>query len=121
MGYRSEISILVTLPKRVSAQKIINEFKKAWGEDFNDYFSTDKKCVANCVYIGTKEDLKWYEGIFGYEEVNRFMDIVYHWKDHFKSGGIHYIRLGEDFSDTEEIVNGEVEEYLQVNRIVELP
>lgn len=121
MGYRSGVSILITLPENVSARKVINKFKKAWGEDFKDYFTTDDKSVDGCLYIGTKEDLKWYTGCYGFEEVNRFMEIVNHWEEHFETGGIHFIRLGENYDDVEEIVSGDVMEYLSLNRIVELP
>lgn len=121
MGYRSEINILITLPENVSARKVINKFKKAWGEDFNEYFSTDDECVENCLYIGTKEDLKWYEGSF--EAVTNFMELVRNWEDYYKTGGIHFIRLGENYDDIEEICSGDVMnmKYLGLSRTTTLP
>lgn len=122
MGYRSEISVLVTLPKNVSARKVVNAFKKAWGDyDFKECFEVDSASVEGCVYIGTIEDLKWYTGSLGFEEVNNFMELINHWEEHFKSGGVHFIRIGESYDDVEEIVSGDVKQYLSLNRVVELP
>lgn len=121
MGYRSDIGILITLPENVSAKEIIDKFRKAYGEeDFDDYFEVDED-VRGCVYLHVS-DVKWYEGKdFGYKEVNNVMELVRNWEEHFKTGGIHYIRIGEAYDDLEEIVNGDVEEYLGVSRTIELP
>ena len=123
MGYRSEVAILITLPENVSARKVINKFKKAWGDyNFEEDFEVDTESVNGCVYIGTKGDLKWYEGKqFGYKEVNDFMELVRNWEDYYETGGVHFLRIGENFDDVEEIVSGEVDEFLQLTRSISLP
>ena len=121
MGYRSEVGILITLPNNVKAQEIIDKFKNAWGEDFDKMFEVDTDSVNDCVYLKI-DDVKWYEGKdFGFKEVNNVMELVRNWESHYDTGGVHYIRIGENYEDVEEIVSGDVEEYLSLCRTIELP
>ena len=120
MGYRSDISILITLPEKVSAEEVIDKFRKAWDRqeaDFDKYFEINQN-VNGCVFLGIS-DVKWYE--YTFEEVTNVMELVRHWDEHYESGGVHYIRLGEDYEDIEEIVSGDCEEYLSLVRYVALP
>ena len=115
MGYRSEVDILINLPKHVSAQKMVDKFKKAWGEDFD---IVDTTSVKNCVFLSI-DWVKWYEGT--YKEVDNIMKLVNRWESHYKTGGIHFVRIGESIEDTEEIISGDCERILNVERIVTLP
>ena len=122
MGYRSEVAMLITLPENVSARKIINRFKKIWGDyNFEEDFEVDTTSVEGCVYLAIS-DIKWYEGKqFGFKEVNGVMELVRNWEDYYRTGGVHYIRIGENYDDVEEIISGEVNEYLGLRRSIELP
>lgn len=118
MGYRSDIGMLITLPENVSAKEIVDRFRKAWGEkDFETDFEVDED-VRGCVFLHI-DDVKWYENF--YEEVDNVMEIVNNWEDTYKTGGIHFVRIGEEYDDVEEIVKGDVKEFLGMSRTIELP
>lgn len=114
MGYRSQIALIVTLPKKVSYDTMLSKFKKAWNDD-DDFaccfrVSSDKNEYGRYLKLITKSDLKWYETYF--KQVDDFMKIVREFEDTYKSGGLHYLRLGEDLTDVEEIIQGEPQEYV---------
>jgi hypothetical protein len=48
------------------------------------------------------------------------MDFVNSWDDNYKDGGIHYLRIGEDYDDIEEIVYGEPMKYIHLFRYMKL-
>ena len=123
MGYRSEIGVMVTMPKHVKYENVINRFRNCWNSqsDFDHCF--DVKCNAyggdRFVFIHTKFDLKWYEGT--YDEVTKFMQVIRNWQDIYKSGGVHYVRIGESIEDLEEECRGNIEECVQIERSMYSP
>ena len=120
MGYRSEIGILVTIPKTTSAKKILEKMFSKWDKnEFKDLFEVTKfnREHIKFVYVNTKYDLKWYEC---FEEVKTTMDFINDFNKHYKSGGIHYLRVGENYDDVDEIVVGDPFEYIHLHRYMEI-
>ena len=113
MGYRSEIGCLVTCPKHVAGSKIISRFKKAFGEDFDACFDVKQFSNGEDSFVYIHGDwLKWYED--SYSDVMAFMDIVHTWEDHYKTGGVHFVRIGESLGDIEEDYRGDPQQYIEV-------
>ena len=110
MGYCSEIGILITLPKNKTSEKIVNELTKLMS-DFKDNFDITHK--DNWVYCHTKMSLKWYSS---YEDVKAVMEWINDFEDNYKTGGIHYLRIGESIEDIEEKVLGKPEKYIELFR-----
>ena len=113
MGYRSEVGILITVPARMTAESIVMALSKKW-TDWHECFETSKfkENGIQFVYVHTKFDIKWYEET--YEDVKATMKAIHNWK--YKTGGCHYIRIGESWEDTEEIVAGDPAKYLNFYR-----
>ena len=118
MGYRSEIGILITLPESVKGEEIINKFKKAWcyGELEDCFDIDDEESMKGFVFIHSKIDLKWYEGFEGFEDVNNTMKLIRSWEDMYSTGGISFLRIGEDYEDNEEEYYGEPDRYMCLER-----
>ena len=116
MGYRSEIGILITCPKRVSGDKIISRMKKAWntenGDDLEKDFSITEVLDGKHRYVGFHCDwIKWYES---FDCVRKVMDYIGTWDENYKSGGVHFVRIGESLGDIDEMCFGDPESYIDV-------
>ena len=109
MGYRSEIGVMITMPKHAKYEDIIKRFRKGWNddEDFDYCFEIKRKEYYGdrFIFIHSKIDLKWYEGSF--KDVDGFMDVIRKWTDTYKTGGVHYVRIGERVDDLEEEIYGD--------------
>jgi len=123
MGYRSEIGVMVTMPKHAKYEDIIKRFRKGWNddEDFDHCFDikTKEYYGDRFIFIRTKVDLKWYEGTF--KEVDNFMKVIRNWTNNYKTGGVHYVRIGESVDDLEEEIFGDIEECVQIQRSMYAP
>ena len=119
MGYRSEVGILITLPENTTKNEIIKELASEWKEEeFNDCFSVVELNEGKCVYIHTEYDLKWYEDI--YEDVKGTMEWINDFEERYDTGGVHFLRIGENLDDTEEIIVGEPERYIEFYRYMRI-
>lgn len=115
MGYRSEIGILVTLPRGVKAKTMVNHLFKKWDKDeFKQCFEVKERYEEfNYVYIHTTRDLKWYES---FKDVGATMKFIRDFENHYKTGGIHFVRIGEEMDDIEEEIKGDCERIIQLER-----
>ena len=118
MGYRSEIGILVTLPRGVKASTMLKKMFGAWEEnDFNYCFEVKERHEEfNYLFVHTKHDIKWYEDC--YQDVTKTMKFIRDFEKHYKTGGVHYLRIGESIEDVEEELRGECERIIQLERIM---
>lgn len=108
MGYRSEVGCLITVPNKTNsdnlAKKIANIYK------FDDVKVFEQWGVR---YIYLHDNwVKWYEDVF--DDVKAFMEFIHSWP--YKTGGVHFLRIGESYDDVEEYVNGDPQEYIQLER-----
>ena len=116
MGYRSEIGILVTLPRGVKAKTMVEKLFSKWDkEDFENVFEVKERYEEfNYVYIHSKYDIKWYDTC--YEDVKATMNFIRDFENHYKTGGIHFVRIGENNDDLEEEYKGDCERIIEVQR-----
>ena len=118
MGYRSEIGVLITVPVRVNSDKLIGKIAHIWGDDFNDCFSVKKFKENGIHFIALHCDwIKWYES---YTCVRKFMNFIASWENHYKTGGVSYIRIGEDECDVDDQCYGEPSKYIELVRYMEV-
>lgn len=120
MGYRSEVGILITLPKRVKSETIISKLFSKWDKkDLKQVFQIKTFEEYGIKYVYAHADwLKWYDETF--EDEKATMNFIHRFKDNYKTGGVHFIRIGESYDDTEEIVVGEPAKFLGLERYLTL-
>lgn len=115
MGYRNEVGVLITVPNKVNSDKFLEKIKTIYGDCFHSDFDTVKQfseCGHRFIYLHC-DWIKWYES---YSDVKAFTEFISSWNDHYKSGGVDFVRIGESNDDLEESVYGEPEKYIRVER-----
>ena len=108
MGYRSEVGCLITVPAKVNSEKLVKKIHSLY--QFDNVKILDRYGVR-LIYLHDSW-VKWYEEC--YDDVKAFMEFVHNWP--YKTGGVHFLRIGESYDDVEEIVKGEPQEYIQMER-----
>ena len=103
MGYRSDVRIRTTKEGFEVMKKYVENYIKEKGLDSNYN-------LLNSNHVGITEaedsitldwtDLKWYEGINGYEDVDAIMNSLYELSE--KDIDYQYMRIGEEDDDIEE-------------------
>ncbi len=108
MGYRSEVGVLITVPNKVNSDKLVKKISNL----ISDYDSVEvyNKYGGRFVYLHW-DWVKWYES---FEDVHDFMEFLGLWP--YKTGGAHFMRIGESADDTEEAYYGNPEEYIDLHR-----
>lgn len=114
MGYRSEVGILITVPKRIKPETMVKKLFSKWkANELKDCFKItyfeefgSKFVYAYCSWI------KWYAETF--EDEKATMHFINNYG--YKTGGIHFVRWGEDYDDVEEIIVGKPQKWLQFER-----
>lgn len=116
MGYRSEVGILITVPAKVNSNRLLERLCKMYGGKFEDMkqFSDGEN---RFIYLH-EGWVKWYED--SYDDVKAIMNFIYNWEDHYKTGGVHYVRIGEHVSDVDELTFGEPHQYINMERYLTL-
>ena len=118
MGYRSEIGILITIPEETNSDELISKIKDLWGDDFYDCFSVKKFSEGKYNFLTFHSNwIKWYGTYTCVMNVENFIE---NWEDNYKTGGIHFIRIGEDYDDFEEKYYGTPEKYIDCVRYLEI-
>ena len=118
MGYRSDVRIRTTKEGYEVMKKFVENYikeKELKGTDWNllDYA---KITEAEDSITLDWTDLKWYEGINGYEDVDAIMNSLYELSN--KDIDYQYMRIGEEDDDIDEkwsINNGSFDSFY-VNR-----
>jgi len=100
MGYRSDIRFLIPI---TDYEKLKGDCRLKHGN--NSLFTAlDKKEIRKTddgkefMYFGW-DNIKWYTGTEGYEEIDDIENAVYDCNEH------HMVRIGEDNDDIEEVYN----------------
>jgi hypothetical protein len=113
MGYRSSIGVLFTLPDKIKSKKVADDLLKVYPDLYDDFTLTCIKEDHEYLYLRTKNDLKWYDS---YIEVSNFMEFLRDFDEKYKGGGVHFLRIGENYEDNEEIIYGDIEKCIQFQR-----
>ena len=115
MGYRSEVGVLITVPDKVNSNKLVEKIAKIYGDCFRSDFDVVKEFKKDdnrFIYLHC-DWVKWYES---FEDVKAFMGFISSWENHYKTGGVDFVRIGESYEDLEENVYGDPQEYIRVER-----
>ena len=118
MGYRSEVGVLITVPNRVNSNKLVEKIARIYGDYFKQDFSVKQFKEDDIEFISLHCDwIKWYES---FRDVGKFMKFIRSWEDHYKTGGVHYVRIGEDQCDVDDECFGEPAKYIELVRYMEV-
>ena len=118
MSYRSEVGCLITVQNKVNSGKLLKRLEKVYGECFSSDFDVVKeyrRYTSRCIYLHA-DWIKWY-GCF--EDISAFMDFIGSWP--YKTGGVHFVRIGESVDDVEEACYGDPQEFLDICRYIGIP
>lgn len=116
MGYRSEVGVLFTLPTNKTIEQVIKELLFYYPDLKEDFSITTINEDKEYLFIRTKFDLKWYKN---FTDVKDFMGYLYDFGE-LKDAGVHYLRIGENYEDIEEIIYGKPLKYLKLERYIDL-
>lgn len=108
MGYRSEVGVLITVPDKVNSDKLVKKINSL----INDYDSVEfyNKYGGRFVYLRW-DWVKWYDS---FDDIHDFMEFLGSWP--YKTGGVHFMRIGESSEDVEEAFYGSPQEYIDLHR-----
>lgn len=115
MAYRSEVGVLITVPDKVNSSKLVEKIARIYGDCFRrdfDVVQQFKKDNNRFIYLHC-DWVKWYDC---FKDVKAFMRFISSWKNHYKTGGVDFVRIGESYEDLEENVYGDPQEYIRVER-----
>lgn len=123
MGYRSDVRIVVSKKGYKELKKFVEKFLEKYEKEHNIegvYNIFNHKDIEtkreNYYYLGWN-DIKWYDGIGGYEDINAIVKGL----DYLAENDFSYrfARIGENYDDIEErSFDSEEEEYLEYPCIV---
>lgn len=102
MGYRSDIRIRTTKEGYEVMKKFVGNYikeKELKGTDWNLLEHAEITEAEDSITLDWS-DLKWYEGIDGYEDVDAIMDSLDELDE--KDIDYQYIRIGEEIDDIDE-------------------
>ena len=108
MGYRSDIRIRTTKEGLEIMKKFVEKYIKenvsedARGLDWNLLNSAEITETGNSITLDW-ENIKWYNGIDGYQDVDAIMKSLDELSD--KDIDYQYMRIGEENNDIDEIWN----------------
>lgn len=122
MGYCSEIAAVFSIKKGK-----LEEFKKMLEADelLQECISfSEKQIEGDDNFTIYWDSVKWDDDIIsGYPEVIRFKKFLEEFDFDDETcilEGIHFIRIGEDPTDVEELVFGDPQHYAQYNRSIDI-
>lgn len=113
MGYRSEVGVLITVPAKVNSDKLVKKLRRVYGECFDDDFDSVEvynRYDNRLIYLHA-DWIKWYES---YDDIHAFMEFLGMWP--YKTGGVHFLRIGESADDVEESYYGDPQEFIDLHR-----
>ena len=115
MGYRSDVCMRIEFE---NAEQLLKAMQKL--VEFE--MEADKQAIVKgwngCdVMIVQWLSVKWYDDF--YSDVKEIMEWFKGLENDCK--GAHYMRIGEDYTDLEEIVIGEPYDYISLNRSFDIP
>lgn len=102
MGYRSDVRIRTTKEGYEVMKKFVENYikeKKLRGTDWNLLEHAEITEAEDSITLDWS-DLKWYEGINGYEDVDAIMNSLYELDK--RDIDYQYMRIGEEDDDIEE-------------------
>ena len=102
MGYRSDVRIRTTKEGYEVMKKFVENYikeKDLKGTDWNLLEHAEITEAEDSITLDWT-DLKWYEGINGYEDVDAIMNSLYELSE--KDIDYQYMRIGEEDDDIEE-------------------
>lgn len=105
MGYRSDIRIRTTKEGLEIMKKFVEKYIKenvsedAQGLDWNLLNSAEITEIGNSITLDW-ENIKWYDGIDGYQDVDAIMNSLNELSD--KNIDYQYMRIGEENDDIDE-------------------
>lgn len=111
MGYRSNVRITVSKDGFKKLRELVRDSAARSGRDWNliDTYSTvlaNNDQMRVCI-----NDVKWYTGCPGYEDVNDVEDALRELRT--LGYGYHFARIGENYTDIEEeYYEGEEDTYI---------
>lgn len=121
--YQTEVGILITPPAEVEIKEIIDAYVTALEGaierlipdnhlsiefyQLDDYFYGDRSIVLNGVFT------RWHIGNPSYDAIV----LLLNWIENI-GGSYHYLTMGDDYTDVEEVVIGEPEGRIQLHRVM---
>ena len=124
MGYRSDVRIRTTKKGYEVMKNFVEKYikenvsKDAQGLDWNLLNSAEITEAGNSITLDW-ENIKWYDGIDGYQDVDAIMNSLNELSD--KNIDYQYMRIGEENDDIDEkwSVNNGSFDCFYLNRIFE--
>ena len=109
MGYNSEVCVRFDIPTRMTQDSFIKRIEKDCKCKLSNLFDKIyKKDKVLYLYTGW---VKWYNN---FPDVENFENFVHNFEDKFKTGGVHFIRIGEDLGDIDDYSFGNPSDYISI-------
>jgi hypothetical protein len=120
MGYRSNVTTVITVENKKNFKKYLKELKELKDDESMKELIDDAEFTDNGV-DGIRlswESIKWYNCLGSYPEIIAFEN----WLDKIaedEDTSYHFVRIGEDLDDVEERIEGDPKYWVYIERRLE--